>query len=104
MEDSHGRTLGGFRKYIGKTTLGLVAPEDMLRFEQGHSGRAVSAARLSETAAIMRRRGTVAHIWVATECSFAKGWYRFPMTGSDGVFRSINVNTTLGICARCANG
>ncbi len=45
--------------------------------------------------------GTAVHIWVATEYTFTKGWYRALSTGSDGLFRSNNVSKTLGGYTRC---
>lgn len=45
--------------------------------------------------------GTYLHIWVATEYSFSKGWYRGLMTGADPIFRSNNVTKTAGGYARC---
>lgn len=45
--------------------------------------------------------GAYVHIWVATEYTFTKGWYRALMTGSDGIFRSNNVSKTMGGYARC---
>ena len=45
--------------------------------------------------------GTSLLIWVATEYSYTKGWYRVLMTGADPIFRSNNITKRVGGYVRC---